>query len=122
LRPRKVTLAGEEKYTGLATYILDIKPDWQVLSGWLSRQPPWKGPRYYNLPELAGPVSFRIWVSKKDFLLLKSDIRVEYELVSFDSSKSRVKLNGTYFFEDYDEPLEIELPQEARDAVRGPIS
>ncbi len=118
----EITSMSNENINGIDTYVLDIKPDWQVLTDWLSLQPPWRGPRFFDLPELAKSLTFRVWVRKDTFLLLKSTLEVEFEMVSFDSSKSTVELKGEAKFNAYNEPVNIELPQDALKAVKGPIS
>jgi hypothetical protein len=117
-----VTLAGNENIYGKNSYVLDIKPDWQVLTDWLSLQPPWQGPRFFDLPELASSLSYRMWICKDNYSILKTMIEIECELVSFDSSQSTLELKGEIGFNRYNQPFEVKLPQEAREAVRGPIS
>ena len=118
----EITSMRNERINGIDTYVLEIKPDWQVLSNWLSLQPPWRGPRFFDLPALAKSLAFRVWVSQDTYLVLKSTIEVEFEMVSFDSSKSTVELNGEVIFNDYDAPVNIKIPQEALEAIEGPIS
>jgi hypothetical protein len=118
----EVTITGKENINGVDTYVLNIKPDWQVLTDWLSLQPPWRAPRFFDLPELAKSLSFRLWVCKETRLILKSEIEMEYEMVSFDSSNSTVSFKGEINFADYNKPFDIKLPEEALNAVRGPIS
>jgi hypothetical protein len=118
----EVTFVRDENLNGTDTWVLEIKPDRQVLTDWLSSQPPWKAPRYINLPELAKSLSFQMWVCKDTCLITKAKIEINYEIVYSDSSKSTVELRGEVNFGDYDEPCEIKLPKEAQRAVRGPIS
>ncbi len=118
----QVTLVRNEKLNGLDTYVLDIKPDWQVLTDWLSVQPPWRAPRFFNFPELARSLSYRLWVRKDSYSVLNSTIEIDYEMVSFDSSNSTVNFKGEINFTDYNKPFEIKLPEEALNAVIGPIS
>jgi hypothetical protein len=119
---REVTFMRDEDINGMDNWVLEIKPDWQVLTDWLSFQPPWTGHRFFNLPELAKSLLFRLWVCKDNYLITKSMIEIDYETVSFNISKSTVELKGEVNFNDYDEPCEIKLPVEAQRAVRGPIS
>ncbi len=118
----EITSIRNESINGISAYVLDIKPDWQVLADWLSLQPPWRGPRLFDLPELTKSLTFRVWVSKDTYSILKSTIEVEFEMVSFDLSKSIVELKAEMKFNDYDEPVNIKLPQEALEAVEGPIA
>jgi len=118
----EITSMRSENIDGTDTYVLEIKPDWQVLTDWVSLQPPWQGPRLIDFPDLAKSLSFRLWISKETYLVLKSTIEVEFEMVSFDSSKSTVVLKGELKFKNYDEPFNLELPQEALEAIEGPIS
>ncbi len=118
----EVIITGNDKINGGDTYVLNIKPDWQVLTDWLSLQPPYRGPRFFDLPELAKSLSFQAWVCKETFLILKSEIEMNYEMVSFDSSNSMVDFKGEITFNDYNKPFEIELPEEALNAVKGPIA
>ena len=118
----EITMVGNENISGMDTYILNIKPDWQVLTDWLSLQPPWRAPRFFKLSELARSLSFRLWVCKETYLILKSEIDMDYEMVSFGSSKSTVEFEGEVLFSDYNKPFEIKIPKEALKAVVGPIA
>lgn len=119
---REVTLRGSEKVNGIDSYVLEIKPDWPVLTEWLALQPPWRGPRFFDFPRLSRALLVRQWIAKDTYLPIRVDIEAIYEMVSFGSSKSTVELKGQVNFHDYNKPVRIEPPHDALNAVKGPIS
>lgn len=118
----EVTLVGSESVNGIDSYVLEIKPDWQVLTEWLSLQPPWRGPDHLDLRNLSRSLSIRQWIAKDTHLLLRAEIEAVYGMVPFDFSRSTVELKGQVNFYDYNKPVKIELPEDAVKAVHGPIS
>lgn len=119
---REVIMLGSEKIKGIDSYVLEIKPDWQVLTEWLSLQPPWRGPDHLDLRNLSRSLSIRQWIAKDTHLLLRAEIEAVYGMVPFDFSRSTVELKGQVNFYDYNKPVKIELPEDAVKAVHGPIS
>jgi len=119
---KEVILVKTEKYNGVNTYVLDIKPDWEVFTGLITGGPPWHSPSRLNFPELNGYLSFRMWVSKETSLIVKSEINTIYKVISADSSNVTENFISEIYFNDYNRPFEVELPEEALKAIRGPIS
>ena len=113
-----LTRLPDDRIDGKPAYVLDVMPKRSVLNAWVSLQPPWRGPDSLDLSRVGESLSFRLWVSKDTFSVLKSVI----ELESFDSSDSKVVIKAEVQFSDFNAPFDISLPQEARQAIQGPIS
>jgi hypothetical protein len=111
-----------EKYNGVNAYVLEIEPDWEVFTDWISGSPPWQSPSRYTFPEQIKHFSLRLWVSKKTFLIVKSEINTIYEVMSADSSIVTENFLSEIYFDDFNHPFEVTLPEEALKAIRGPIS
>jgi hypothetical protein len=118
----EIDLDQDEHLNGIDTYVLDIEPDWEVFTDWISGRPPWRPPDHYDFPEQNKHLSFRIWVSKKTFLIVRSEINTIYGVLSADSSNVTENFLSDIYFNDYNQPVEIKLPEEALKAIRGPIS
>ena len=118
----EIDLNQDERLNGIDTYVLDIKPDWQVFTDWISGRPPWQGPDRYNFPELIRVLSFQLWVSEETYFIVKSEIRIDYGIISADSSNVTEHFLSEIHFNEYNKPVEIKLPEDALDAIRGPIS
>ena len=119
---QEIKLLRVEKYNGVDAYVLAIEPDWEVFTDLISGGPPWQSPSRYDFPEQIRHSSFRIWVSKETLLIVKSEIDTIYKVISADSSEVIENHQSETYFNDYNRPFEVKLPDEALKAVRGPIS
>jgi hypothetical protein len=119
---QRADLLRVEKYNSVNAYVLDIEPDWESFTDWISGSPPWQHPDRYNFPEQIRHLSFRLWISKETFFIIKSEINTVYNIVSADSSDVTEYFLSEIYFNDYNHPVEIKLPEEALKAIRGPIS
>jgi hypothetical protein len=119
---QEVNLLRVEKYNGVNAYLLDIEPDWEVFTDWIAGSPPWQHPDRYDFPEQIGHLSFLVFVSKETSLIIELEIDVSYEVMSADSSEVIENLLCRIYFSEYNLPFEIKMPDEALDAIRGPIS
>jgi len=128
-----VKLIGSEGASGADCYILEIMPDIKELNEQLSQQQILEGcEECINAEKLAKlfkfkEVSTKWWVAKSIYLLMKSDIDALMEMnpesigsTREDFEKVVLELSVQIEMYDYNEPISIELPPGALEALEVP--
>ncbi len=131
--------AGSETLSGTDCSILEIKPSAEAIAEWTHKQ--FQG---YGAADLStGPAlvgtdnyrkhfkngTFKVWIAKDNYLVMKAEIDPSFEAtpadlgthpgdfgyIGFDKVTST--FNGEMVLEKYNQPVLIEVPQEAMEAL-----
>jgi len=108
----EVELWGMENVDGIDCYILKNIPDSEKLARWLSRQLALIsfGNVQAKKEELLS-FSIRLWIAKDSYLLTKTEFEIKHRDRDGDND-----IKGQLNFYDYNQPVSITIPQEAREA------
>jgi hypothetical protein len=126
----EVRSAGSEIVNGTDCYIIEVAPSTEALNEFLSQQTipgtdiDWAGIR---LEPLLEDTSIKLWIAKDTHLLMKSEIDMLVEIAAEDVvggaedfEKIALDMNVQTHLYGYDQPVTIELPEEALEAVEIP--
>ena len=130
LKTAQVEVIDSEKVKGVDCYVLQLTPDLAQLfrtatdpSGGVGA-----GGRVPPMPEefvedIFTSYSVKIWIAKDDYFLMKAELDVAVEttpeLMEYIGDEGEISMDITivYFAYDFNEPVTIELPPEAEDAI-----
>jgi|Deesub1362A_J573_1020465.scaffolds.fasta_scaffold02522_11 hypothetical protein len=136
LNSSEVRRLPDEKVNGVECYVLEVKPDLQKFWEAIKSQ--------YSLGELQGmneaileealknsEISMKEWIAKDSKLPMKSEIYMLMTIspedfnISVENSEDlnftmRMEMRMVMHFYDYNEVIEIELPEEAMNAIELP--
>lgn len=128
----EVTKLGEEKVDGVATYVLQVKPDQaEALKWFMSQQSGSLGVDYTktDFNKIFKDFSLKMWIAKDSSLPVKESLNITMEILPEDvgadaSETGKVTINITtqVKYYDYGKPITIELPKEALDAPSSPTT
>ena len=109
----EVELLGMEKVNGIDFYILKTTPDSEKLANWLSRHLFLisLGNIQAKKEELLS-FSIKLWIARDSYLLNKAEFETNNRDHDGDDD-----IKGQIDFYDYNQPVSIMIPQEARDAT-----
>ena len=128
LEAADVKLLEEEKVDGVDCYRIEMTPDINQLLSILFQQPGMAGmPTLpFNMGELVSDVSVRQWFAKETFFLRKAEIHmvmsITPEAMGAPEGEGGVTVEMDIDMSAYDhnEPVSIELPEEAKNATEMP--
>ncbi|MBN1644052.1 MAG: hypothetical protein JW856_04470 [Dehalococcoidales bacterium] len=121
------TLQGTEKLNGINCYILEIVPDISKMWDWLMSQ---MGSELtgsfdisqFDLSKIIESISCKVWVSKSGYRMVKTEVtlvmKIDAEAMGVpsedeDSGSVAMSMSMSMTFYDYNEPVDINLPEEA---------
>ena len=121
-------ILGSEKVNGEDCYILKIIPDMDEMWDMVMEQsqvPIGEMPDFpiENLSDMFKDVSMKVWVTKNTFLVVKSEIDMSMEITGEtmgmpeEEGGFTMDMNMSMLMYDHNQPVTIELPPEAEDAV-----
>ncbi len=126
----EITKLGEENVEGIDCYVLQVKPDMDLLfDSVLSQQKELAtelGATKADLTRMFKQYAIKQWIDKDRSLLVKSDIQTSMEILPQDignndqTGKINANIQLTERYYDYGEPVVVELPQEALNAPYMP--
>ncbi|MBI2850349.1 MAG: hypothetical protein HYX80_04820 [Chloroflexi bacterium] len=108
-----VDLLGTEEVNDIDCYVLKITPDSEKLAEWLSRQLALisLGNLQAKKEELLS-FSIKLWIARDSYLLTKTEFELKRRERDWDND-----IKGQINFYDYNQPVSIMIPQEARKAT-----
>jgi hypothetical protein len=127
----EVEVTGSETVGGIDCYVVEITPDmeqlWQIFMQ--QSELTWGMPEIDEefLDEVFRSYSVKQWIAKDTYLLAKAEIDIEMEFtpeaLGFPDEEGELTMNATLtiLVYDYNQPVSIELPPEAEDAVEMPM-
>ncbi|MBI4267668.1 MAG: hypothetical protein HY662_02670 [Chloroflexi bacterium] len=126
----EITLAGSEKVDDVDSYVLEVKPDMQMLTDWflaMQQQQPGVDLSQIDLAKMFKTVSIKEWIDKKSFLPVKAEVVLglevlpeDIEATPEDFEKMTLSLEVDMKFHDFGTRTRVELPQEALNAQELP--
>jgi len=123
LKLSEVKLTGTETVAGKECYVLELVPDPDALWEFISERMNATGAPVPGIEEetvireIARNYSAKQWIAIDSFLLCKSEM--DMEIVIDDTS---LDITMSLLAGSYNEPVDIELPEEAEDAIEIPSS
>lgn len=129
--PVETNLMGTEEVSGTACYVVEITPNMETFSNWLSQQQAagmedmdWEE---LDLADLFKELSYKCWIAKDGYLLMKAEIYLLMEITPKDVEaaegefeKMTMDMNMEMKLYDYNQKVSIELPPEASGATEMP--
>lgn len=123
----EVEVTGSEKVDGIDCYVLEINPDmeqlWQMFETTELEMADIPEDLEGHLDEMFRSFSVRQWIAKDTYLLTKQEIEMTMEFtpeaMGFpeEEGEAAIDLFITLLFYDYNQPVSIELPPEAENAM-----
>jgi hypothetical protein len=121
----EVNYLGSKTLSGTECYLFEIVPDMEALGELLGQETAGTGLDFsqLDLADIYKELSVKEWIAKDSYLLVKVEIGMVLEMSpsdvgatadDFEEMTMDVKLAESFY--DYNEPVSIELPQEALDA------
>jgi hypothetical protein len=117
---------GSKTVDGTECYLFEIVPDMEELGGLLSQETSGMGIMDFgqlDLSDLYKQLSVKEWIAKDSYLLMKVEVEMVLEMsasdvggIAGDFDKMTVDVKMVERFYDYNEPVSIELPEEALEA------
>lgn len=120
-------IVKQERLNGVDCYVLELTPDLGELQQALMEQPG-IGDAFTEMPDLESMVqniSFRVWVAKDTYFLMKADIDMTLVMdtanmgMPVGEGPATIQLSLQVIASDYNEPISVELPPEAESATEG---
>ena len=131
----EVELLGEEKVDGIDCYILSITPDmekyWETMM---------KGPGMSGMMDISNvssdmfkEMSIKDWIAKDTYFPMKTEMQMKMVMVMTEENipvpeaeepfeiTMDMDIDIDILFYDYNEPVSIELPEEAESAIETPM-
>ncbi len=131
----EVEVTGREKVDGIDCYVLEATADFEQLWQLIMQQVEATGMEMDDIPEefeglpdeISPSYSVKIWIAKDTYFLTKAEIDLAIELTSeamgaLDAEgEMAIDMVLTLLAYDHNQPVSIELPPEAEDAVEMPL-
>lgn len=122
-------IVGEEQVNGINCYVIDIIIDAATAWKAITQQPAMSDvfDSEAELQDMVRSMSVKEWIAKDTYLPVKAHVEMEIvmdsgsQTPSADLSMSMTMQLETYF-RDYNQPVTIELPPEAADAIEIPAT
>ena len=132
LETAQVKVIGSEKVKGVDCYVLDLTPDMERLWELAMQQSQVSGEALPDIAkgfigEMFSGFSVKYWIAKDTYFLAKAEIDMALELtpeaLGFPDEEGSLTMDiaMTLLAYDYNQPVSIELPPEAEDAVEAPV-
>ena len=123
LEAAQVEVIGSESVGGIDCYVLEVTPDleqlWQLYNYLTFQEPPDVTEEY--LQEIFRSFSIKQWVAKDTYFLMKAQIDIATEFPPEEPGPSTIDIAMVLLSYNYNEPVSIELPPEAEEAVEMPM-
>jgi hypothetical protein len=121
----QVELVGEDKAGGVDCYVLSIAPDFEQIQQALAGNPLTEqmGIELPDLEDLISSMSFKMWVAKDTYFVMKARMVMSVELtpeaLGAPEGDDHLTVNLTLNMEasQYNQSINIELPVEAQSAI-----
>lgn len=134
LNASEIEVLGSERIDGIDCYVLKVTPDmeklWEVISNKPGTGEQVKELGDFNLGDIIKETSVKYWIAKDTKFPMKTFTKMKMEFTSeslnisdsvteelFMTMDSEVEVK----YYDYNEPVEIELPKEAKNAEEFPM-
>lgn len=132
LNASEIEVLGSERIDGIDCYVLKVTPDmeklWEVISNKPGTGEQVKELGDFNLGDIIKETSVKYWIAKDTKFPMKTFTKMKMEFTSESlniSDSVTEELSMTMEVEvkyyDYNEPVEIELPKEAKNAEEFPM-
>lgn len=116
-----VRLLGRESVRGVDCYVIEVEPSADALASYLSQSgTPMESMDMSELAYLFEDMAVRYWIGEDDYLLRKSTMDMHLDASAADMGASEedfermvMDLNTEFEAYDYNEPVSIEVPEEA---------
>jgi hypothetical protein len=128
----EIEVTGSERVGGVDCYVVEITPDmeqlWQIFMHQTELALGMPDIDEESLDEVFHNYSVKQWIAKDTYLLIKAeiDMTMEFtpEILGFPEEEGELKMDATLtmLVYDYNQPVSIELPPEAEDAVEMPLN
>ena len=122
LEAAQVEVTGSESVGGIDCYILEVTPDleklWQLHSNLTFQEAPEVTEEY--LQEIFRSFSIKQWVAKDTYFLMKAEIDIATEFSPEELGPSAIDIAMVLLAYNYNQPVSIELPTEAEEAIEMP--
>jgi len=123
---KEVNFLGSEDVNGMDCYVVEMVPSAEALNKMLSQMqmPDIDGADFSQLSfaDMINEMSFKQWIAKDGYLVMKSQTHVLMEMSPEDIGASAEEFqkitadqSAVMVFYDYNEPVSIELPADALD-------
>ena len=132
LQTAQVKVIGSEKVKGVDCYVLQLTPDMEQLWQLVMQQTALTGEEM--LPELAEELlqemfcsfSVKQWVAKDTYFLTKAEVDMAMELTAEamgfpEEGEITMDIGMIYLEYNHNQPISIELPPEAEEAIEVPM-
>jgi hypothetical protein len=126
----EIDYLGSEAVNGTDCYVLEAVPSVEVLGELLSQQTSGMGGMdfgQFNLADLFKEISVKEWIAKDSYQVMKTEVVMVMEMLpadigatEADFEKMTMDMNMGMLFSDYNQPVSIDLPDEALDAEEMP--
>ncbi|HID44052.1 MAG TPA: hypothetical protein EYP30_09855 [Archaeoglobaceae archaeon] len=136
LNVSEIEILGSEEIDGIECYVLKITPDmeklWEVITNRPGINEQMKELNDFDLGDIVKETYVKYWITKDTKFPIKTLTRMKMELTPEIMSTSDANVSGfqpsmtmdseiEIKYYDYNEPVEIELPEEARNATEFPM-
>ena len=125
----EVKLLGEESVRGTACYVVEMVPSKEALGDLMSQQAFGMDLGDLALADLFKEIYVTEWIARDNCFLMKSEIDVLMDISAKDIGATEedfgtmtMDVNMEFAAYDYNEPVSIELPEEALEAQEVPES
>jgi len=119
LEAAQVEVIGSERVGGIDCYVLEVTPDleqlWQLYNHLTYHEAPDVTEEY--LQEIFHSFSVKQWVAKDTYFLTKAEIDIATEFPPEEAGPSTLDIAMVLLSYNYNQPVSIELPPEAEEAV-----
>lgn len=126
LKASRVEILGVEVVNGIETYVIEVVPDlgkfWELMAQHMMLGPemaPDPALMDKDFEEMFEKANLKSWVCRDTFLTVKDQIQTTMVL-EFMGEKQRVEMSGITRFHSFNEPVSIQLPPEAAEAMEIP--
>jgi hypothetical protein len=126
----EIDYSGSNAVNGTECYVFEIVPNMEALGDLLSQQALSMGGMdfgQFNLADLIKEMSIKYWIAKDSYQVMKAEITMVMEMhpadvgaTEADFEKMTIDLNTGTILYDYNQPVSIDLPEAALDAVEMP--
>jgi hypothetical protein len=125
LETAQVDVIASEEVRGVDCYVLELTPDleqlWQIVMQYqelLGGETP--SITEESLQEMLRSFSVKQWVAKDTYFLMKAEIDISTEFPPEESGPSAIDIAMVFLSYNYNQPVSIELPPEAEEAIEMP--
>ncbi len=123
LEAAQVEVISSERVDGIDCYVLEVTPDleqlWQLSNHLHFDEVPDVTEEY--LQEIFRSFSVKQWVAKDTYFLMKAEIDIAEEFPPDEAGPSTVDIAMVLLCYNYNQPVTIELPPEAEEAIEAPM-